>query len=214
MLGAGLHDLAAPYALDALDERERRAFRRHLDSCSGCRDALRRLEDAAAALALAAGPATPPPRLRANVLAEARRARPPLPLRRRRPLLAVAAAAAACAAVTLGIWGLRTEHTDGARLALTGASGSLVVAPSGRAVLVVERLAPAPPGHTYQAWIVRDGAARPAGLLAGGKRTVVELTRPLQPGASVAVTLERRGAAERRRGPSVLRSGPWRGDGV
>ena len=33
-----VHSLAAPFALDALDELERRRFEAHLDSCVTCRD--------------------------------------------------------------------------------------------------------------------------------------------------------------------------------
>ena len=47
------HDLAAPYALDALDESERSAFERHLAECADCRTEVEGLQEATAALATA-----------------------------------------------------------------------------------------------------------------------------------------------------------------
>ena len=41
MTNQDLHDLAAPYALDALDDDDRRAFEAHLRECEQCRTELR-----------------------------------------------------------------------------------------------------------------------------------------------------------------------------
>jgi hypothetical protein len=73
---------------------------------------------------------------------------------------------------------------------LTGAKGSVVVS-NGSGALVVSDLAPAPAGKTYEAWVVKDGRASPAGTFARRGRTIVfRLTRALPAGAVVAVTLE------------------------
>jgi len=62
--------------------------------------------------------------------------------------------------------------------------------------MVVASLAAAPAGKTYEAWVIEDGVARPAGLFDGtGDHAVVALSRPVPPDAVVAVTLEDDGGA-------------------
>lgn len=62
-----LHDLAAAYALDALDPDERARFETHLDSCAPCTAAV--AEHRAAAAFLAEGEETaPPPGVRGRVM--------------------------------------------------------------------------------------------------------------------------------------------------
>ena len=137
------------------------------------------------------------------------------PARRRRAqrrAAAAAAAVAATAAIALGAWAFslsseleeeRDARTNLERAAavlaegeavtipLDGASGSLVVAETGEAALVVSGLDPAPAGKTYEAWVIEHGRPRPAGLFAAAEaRTVVALERPVPRGAVVAVTLE------------------------
>ena len=67
------HELIAPYALDALDEREREEFEAHLRSCDRCRAELPALREAAAAMSFAADAPAPPDRLRGRILDAARR---------------------------------------------------------------------------------------------------------------------------------------------
>jgi len=68
------HTLAGAYALDALTDRDRARFERHLAGCEACRQEAASLREAAARLPGAA--AVPPPRrLREQVLAEAARTR-------------------------------------------------------------------------------------------------------------------------------------------
>lgn len=115
------HDLAAPYALAALDDAERHRFEAHLEGCARCRGELPGLQAAAAALALDLDSGDPAPGLRDRILTAARAeqridadAVPP-GKRRRRPLSGVPsnrlllgsaalAATAAAAAIGLGIW--------------------------------------------------------------------------------------------------------------
>ena len=79
------------------------------------------------------------------------------------------------------------------RFPVLGSQGALVLAvgSGGRAVLVLRGLEPAPSGSTYEAWVVdpAGGPPDPAGLFTAGER-VVELTRPVPIGATVAVTVE------------------------
>src|SRR5207237_426039 len=65
------HSLVAPYALDALDEQDGRAFEQHLALCEQCREDLAGLREAAAMLAYGAGRATPPPQAPAGKTYEA-----------------------------------------------------------------------------------------------------------------------------------------------
>ena len=65
----GMKELAALYALGALDRAEARDFERHLaEGCGGCAEELREFERVAAGLALVAEPAEPPAALRASLL--------------------------------------------------------------------------------------------------------------------------------------------------
>ena len=73
-----------------------------------------------------------------------------------------------------------------------GGSGVLAVAPDGEAALAL-RVADAPPGKTYEAWVIHANAARPAGLFRGAG--VVKLARRVAKGSVVAVTVERAGGA-------------------
>jgi hypothetical protein len=79
------------------------------------------------------------------------------------------------------------------RVPVVGSQGALVLAvgSGGRAVLVLRGLEPAPSGRVYEAWVVDPvgGPPDPAGLFSGSER-VVELTRPVPVGATVAVTVE------------------------
>jgi anti-sigma factor RsiW len=210
-----IHDLVAPYALDALDENERAAFERHLADCERCTRELEQLQGTAASLAWGAEGAEPPPDLRDRILASARSEAQVVPLRPRRrwvaPALGFAAVAAACVAVGLGLWAtslssdldrerdlraaqgraLEVVGDPQARVVpLSGADGSLVVAGSGRAAVVVCGLDPAPSGETYQAWLIR-GTPIPAGLFDAEEGcTAVPLERTVVPGATVAVTRE------------------------
>lgn len=63
------HDLAAAFALDAVDADERIAMERHLPECAGCRAEVEGIREALAGLA---PEAEPPERLRTSVLAAVR----------------------------------------------------------------------------------------------------------------------------------------------
>ena len=210
-----LYELTAAYALDALDERDQRAYEDHLRTCTQCREDLAAVQETAGLLAYGAAAEPPPPSLRERILDQARKERTNvIPIRRRWALPAAAsvAAVAAMAAIGLGLWAssLRSDLT-GERQARTGleqvvsvisdprservsasvGSGTLVVSPTGAAALILPNLDPAPSGKIYEAWIAEDAAPEPAGLFqAAGDRTHVALPRPVPKGATVMVTLE------------------------
>jgi anti-sigma-K factor RskA len=206
-----LHDLTAGYALDALDPDERARYEGHLASCERCRDELQGFWQVAGALGRAAGGPTPPASLRERILEQARDERPNVvPLRRRAatPALASAAAVAAVVALALGVWSLSLSNDlDDANSVVAllsdpnarvnesaGGEANLVVTPTGRAALVVRRLAPAPAGRDYEIWVIEDGVPQRAGLFE--RPGVAMLTRRVGRGQTVAVTLEPDGGVD------------------
>ncbi|MBQ0878946.1 anti-sigma factor [Streptomyces rochei] len=136
----GLHSLAAPYALDALDGAERDRFERHLRTCDRCAAETRALSEDAVRLAWStAAPA--PAALRDRVLAAVRttaqepapgRGRPARrlpphvwggpptpersrPLGRRPPLPPFATATAAAALVVASLFAVQADRTRAER---------------------------------------------------------------------------------------------------
>src|SRR5919201_5471321 len=225
-----VHDMLAPYALDALEEDERRTFERHLEECSECRDELPALADAAAALALAVDPADPPPELRGRILAEARKGGEVLRLpMKTTTILGAAAAVAACAAIGLGLWAatlrgsLSRERSASARenaalailadpsarkVPLTGRSGVVAVRSDGTAALAIRSLGRAPSGKTYEAWVIRARTPTPAGVFAGdnSRTTLFALSERVAAGATVAVTVERAHGVSKPTTPPIARA--------
>ena len=216
-----MHDLTAAYALDALDLDETREYEDHLATCELCREELVQLGGAAGALAFAVESPAPPTELRLRILESARAERPNVvPLRPRWTGVTTAiAAAAAVAAIGFGIWAaslansLDSERSardqadralrvlsdpTASRFALKGkTTGSLVVSQDGRAALVLSRLASAPSGKTYEAWVIRPNAIEPAGLFRGGKgASVVAISRHVPSGSAIGVTIERAGGVD------------------
>jgi len=201
-----LHELTAAYALDALDDDERREFEDHLARCERCREDLSRFSDTAGALAYAVETPAPSPALRVRILDEVRRERRVVvPLRRPRLVMGAAAGIAAAIAIGFGLWSASlSDELDRTRAALEvladparsveleGAAGRLVVGDDGMAALVVRGLAPAPAGKTYEIWVIEDDRPRPAGLFDEAGEVVL-LDRRVPDDATVAVTVENDG---------------------
>src|SRR5438105_14664349 len=105
-MNSDLHELVAPYALDALDDDERERFERHLAECERCTAQLTELRNATTGLAFAVEGPAPPAALRDRILDRARAEQRgkviSLP-RRRWTLPAVAAVAAAATVVAIGL---------------------------------------------------------------------------------------------------------------
>jgi anti-sigma-K factor RskA len=210
-MAADAHSLAAPYALHALDDEEARSFEEHLAVCERCREELTGLREAAAGLAYGGAGPPPPPELKERILAQARRDRDnvvslPAPRRNWTAPLAAAAAIAASVAIGLGVWTAtrpsegtaftRILAQPGAKLIGMGDSGAVTVARNGEAALIL-RVPPAPSGKTYEAWVMRPGAIKPAGLFQGGKEaTVLEIQGEVTRGSVIGVTVERAGGVD------------------
>jgi anti-sigma-K factor RskA len=181
-----IHHLAAAYALDALDARERAAFEAHYPSCEVCRADV--LDFRSTLAVVAEAEAVPPPiDLRRRVLDEIARTRqlsPHLPStvtdlaerrrRRRRTAATVMAAAAAVGLFTAGALVVGggdspayatelanvLEHSDARFETLGGeGDGQVRVAWSGdaeRAVLLADDLPEAPDGMAYELWLIDE----------------------------------------------------------
>jgi anti-sigma-K factor RskA len=204
------HSLVAPYALDALNDDEAREFEEHLAGCDQCREELAGLREAAAGLAYgAAGPA-PPAALKERILTQARAERPnvvSLPRRRSWTVpLGAAAALAAAVALGIGVWSAtrpstsdpfaKVLSTPGAQVVPMGTRGAVAVAPDGKAAIAAT-FPRAPSGKTYEAWVIKGGAAKRAGTFAGREGTsVLKVGQPVPRGSVVAVTLERAGGVD------------------
>ena len=211
-----IHELTAAYALNALDERDEADYEAHLGRCPSCQRELASLQETATSLAFAVEGPAPSTALRDRVLAQARSERENVvPLRRRwvLPAAASVAAVAASVAIGLGVWAAslsssldaeRAARADqeraasiladpnASRIPLSGANGTLVVAGTGEAALVVSGLGPAPGGKIYEAWVGTDAEHMlPAGTFeASGEHTIVRLTRVVPERGVVAVTIE------------------------
>jgi anti-sigma-K factor RskA len=213
-----IHDLAAAYALDALDDPERNEFEEHLAGCEQCSEELEGLSDAAAALAYVPEGPAPPAELRERVLEQVHGERTSnvVPLRRRVALPAVAsfAVVAAAAAIVLAVWASSLSSSldqkraaigilanTAARHVKLGTSGQVVISPNGEAALV-SGLSHAPPGRTYEIWVITAGTPRPAGLFSEGRSSApILLARRVPKGAQVGLSLERAGGAKH---PTVI----------
>jgi anti-sigma factor RsiW len=213
---AGIHELTAGYALDALDAEERRTYEAHLADCERCKVELASFWNVAEALAVGSSGPAPSADLRGRIL-DAARAEPPVvvpfePRRRRRPLvplLSAAAAVAAVVAIGLGFWASSlSSDLDSTRealaifaepsaqtVALEKGSGRLVVAPDGRAALALSGLDPAPAGKTYEVWVIAGTSApEPSGLFRGHEgNELVTVEGMVGKGDVVAVTVEKAG---------------------
>ena len=78
-----VHALSGAFVLDALEERERTSFSRHMETCESCSLEVAELRETAARLADDVW-SVPPPRMREAVLARVAVTRQEPPLRRSR----------------------------------------------------------------------------------------------------------------------------------
>src|SRR5262245_17795858 len=155
-----LHEQVAAYALDVLDEDERRAYETHLAGCEQCRAELAGLTETAGTLGLAAGAAPPPTGLRDRIVAAAREEGPSNVVsiaahRRRRFAIAGVAAAVAAAALAIGLYATLSGGGPGKQLAVSS-DGSVARA-------TVSGFDSAPTGKAYELWVIEGtNPPRPA----------------------------------------------------
>ena len=235
---AGIHELTAGYALDALDADERAAYEAHLAGCEQCQSELESFWPTTEALAVAASGPAPSDGLRDRILAEARaepqsscrssRAaagscpcsrQPPQSQRSSRsrsgsgPHISRVSSTTRARRSTASVRTPRCSSTPrAARSPSRPGTGKLVVDPEGRSVLVLDGLGPAPAGKTYELWIMPDGnvdeAAR-AGLFPGRDgANVVGVDGTVQSGDVVGVTVESAGGVDAPTSAPIVASQP------
>ncbi|MGY6501594.1 MAG: anti-sigma factor [Acidimicrobiales bacterium] len=187
-----LHDLAAAYALDALDGEERARFESHLATCEHCAADVAEMRDTARLLA-EGDQLPPPPEVRTRVMdaiaAEPRAGAGALPIgladtRRRRAVPLAAAAVLILVVVAGGMTALLrsvVEDRDAAEELVTilaspdartavleGADGRtdvrVVWSPESAGAVVIGDDLPAPPeDQVYELWVLADDGPRSAG---------------------------------------------------
>jgi anti-sigma-K factor RskA len=211
-------ELIAGQALYALSPEDERRVALHTAECERCRIQLREAEAVAASLAYAAPAATPPPDLRARLLAAVEpivSAPPPTepePAAERPPRRPVAAGfwprfsaalvpALAVAAIGLLVWNVSlrgdlnslTHNLQDGHAVRLGDVGTVITQPGGRATLYAS-VARAPAGKTYEAWVIHGQVPVPAGLFQGGTIKLT-LTQAAKPGDVIAITVEPAGGS-------------------
>jgi anti-sigma-K factor RskA len=218
-----LHALVGAYAVDALDDIERRRFEDHLAECDSCARETRGLREAAAHLGTAVA-LPPPPPLRDKVMAGVARVRPLPPRlsdvrgrRDRRPWL-FTLTAAACFLVVAGFLGVLTvraqDRAERAEVAdrqvidvlaapdarqasgraSTGGSGTVVASRAkGKAVVILAGVPRLPGSQTYELWLMGPGKPRPAGLLREAGTPVI--ATGLGDATQIGVTVEPAGGS-------------------
>ncbi|MFZ3556491.1 anti-sigma factor [Streptomyces sp. BH055] len=224
--------LVAPYALDALEDRERARFERHLKRCDACADEVSALMESSVRLACSAAVA-PPTELRERVLTAVRltgqvtvEPRPRVAPRARGLLIPLGVATGAGALTVAALFAVQLERTsdrlDAQRAAArevarvlaapdagaVRADGLNVVASPerGSAVITVTGLRAPPRGRVHQLWLMEPSAPpRSLGLLPdGGSDTPVVATGLTPDASSLAVTTEPDGGSERPTGAPLV----------
>lgn len=217
-----LHLNTGAYALDALDDLERRAMERHLRGCADCTAELRDFHEATAMLADRVAE-QPPEGLRSAVLAEISLTRQVSPDGRvRMPRLSwrtiLTSAAAILIAFTAGIAGIAWQghhsseqaQVEADRVARvmadpgrsqaqgrpTVGGTAAIYASGGDAVLAADRIPAAPSGKAYQVWVIRGAVTRSAGVLDLHDGTGRAVISGVPSGSRVAMTVEPDGGSK------------------
>lgn len=219
------HIAIGAYALDALDDDERRLFEAHLAECDSCQAQIGGLTATAARLGAAVA-TTPPPGLRQRVMSEVARTRqqpPVVELARRRAgrpwyrqPAGIAAALLLVVSVALGSLALsqarradRAETLASRITAVTtdpgrqeaqqpvssGGTGTLISA-GGRAVFSATGLRALPEDRTYQLWVIDASGARSVGVLGRAEGGRLSQFVPgVRPRDTIGMTVEPKGGS-------------------
>lgn len=181
-----LRDLLPGYALQSLDEDERKQVEQHLERCAQCREELLSYESVVDLMPLASLQYDPPPGLKARILHQAEVGASAAPLREPERLSAMEAIyaffrraapaisiASLVLAVAMLVWNvLLLNEIRGNQSLLPAlqvinmestenapfAQAVIVVSNNGESgTLVVEEMPQLPPDQQYQLWLIRDG---------------------------------------------------------
>jgi anti-sigma-K factor RskA len=219
-----VHALSGAFVLDALDERERASFSRHMETCESCSLEVTELQETAARLADDVW-SVPPPRMREAVLARVaatrqepplRRSRAPRPRRqswRHRTTMALVTASMVGLAALSGVLIVRDRQVDieQAKIAAVlsapdaamrisplsdGGHLTVIMSPSRDAAVVMLGQAQSfDKNHAYQAWKLKGGQALSAGVMPAGKGDATLYVDGLTGSEAIAVSLERAGGS-------------------
>jgi anti-sigma-K factor RskA len=218
-----LHTLTGAYALDALDDAERREFEAHLAECESCAEEVRELRATGAMLGIAAASAVPSS-FHASVLEQVRVTRqlPPVVstsdalasrLRRSRAASRTFLAVAAALVVVAGSLGAVAvqQHRQAARVEQAAAQMSsvlaapdarqidgggvarVIVSPSQGKAVFVGQKLPATDARHVLQLWVIDDGARSVGVIHGSQAL---LATGVTPGAKLGVTVEPAGGSK------------------
>jgi len=210
------HDLVAAYALDAVDDVERRRFEKHLATCASCRNELEHLRDAAASLSVPSSTA-PPAHLRDEILravatdAETREATRPVSRPSRR-LFLTGAAATVVGVGGVGLWRNRRdeqpvtaqdilddETSQKSRTTYAGSTVTVARNSKGQGAIRFEpALAPAT-GHAYTMWTgsTPNHMVNSGQFDRDGRQSTMLLNADMREVRIVAATLEKAGTTPR-----------------
>jgi Anti-sigma-K factor rskA/Putative zinc-finger len=220
-----LHTLTGAYALDALDDTERRLFQAHLAECDSCQQEVAGLTATAARLGGALAVAAPPG-LRVRVLAQVATTRQLPPATGvdehrtavpwfRQPL-AVAASFLLVVAVGLGAFAVSENRradqaeqlasritavvTDPDRVEaqrpVSSGGTSTLIASGGRAVFSATGLASLPGDRTYQLWVIDQTGARSVGVLGRAEAGgVTRFVAQVRSTDTIGLTIEPKGGS-------------------
>ncbi len=229
-------DLKEAYALGALSEEERQEFEEYLRMHPELRAEVEDLKSVANLLALAPEEYEPSPELRRDLMSRISSSPEAIlasPSSRQSGLWRLfgpggIAAAAALALVVIGMFAwtasLQEENralqgelqgqqqTTTTTYALQGTGkaqqvrGEVVLVGGERAVLVVDNLPSPPEGQTYETWILRGDAAKPAGLFEPNEagRAAAPIEGSIEDADAVAVTVEPAGGSSSPSGDPLI----------
>jgi anti-sigma-K factor RskA len=227
-----VHSLSGAFVLDALDERERTSFSRHMDNCEACSLEVAELRETAARLADDVW-SVPPPRMREAVLARVavtrqdpplRRSRAPRPHRqswRHRTTMALVAASMVGLAALSGVVIVQKQQGDtereniqavlaapDARLRIeqlsNGGHVSVVMSASrDAAVVTLAQAQTFDKDHAYQLWALRGGQPASAGVMPAGKGDAILYVTGLSGAETMALTVEPAGGSAQPTTPIV-----------
>ena len=219
-----VHALSGAFVLDALDDRERASFTRHMESCDSCSLEVAELRETAARLADDVW-SVPPPRMREAVLARVaatrqepplRRTRAPRPHRqswRHRTTMALVAASMVGLASLSGVLIVRDRQADIQQRRIDailyapdaalrssplsdGGHLTVIMSPShNAAVVMLGQAQPFDKNHAYQAWKLKGGQATSAGVMPAGKGDATLYVDGLTGSEAIAVSLEPAGGS-------------------
>lgn len=218
-----LHELVAPYAMDALDSSEREVFEKHLEDCLSCQEELAQLQETALQLAEHVS-RVPPADLKDKVMSRVTGQRadaPRLEPSRSRPWGWAFAAAAALVLVFAGLWIAADNQLD-----LTESVAEVLAAEDAVAIeltsdvggaefvysrtlgsgVFLDRGLDEPVGdRVYELWLVDDSGPQPAGIFRPGREdTTPILVEGVSPGLVLAMTLEPSGGSQEPTGEILL----------